>query len=539
MRSHPHTDRSRLALALVAAAWASGCATSQPKAQQPAAPAPPRPVVIHAPEPATPPAEQLAAIASGSLRASVVSVRVTGQDWNWRAPWEKQAPWTRTVTGLVVPGHRILATSTAFGNPLLVEAQKLGSEARSVARVELVDHEGPLALIAVDDPSFWEGLEPLPLDSRASAEGSVLILRWQRTGLLDAYPGTLRQVRSGRHGLSQTSLLSIDVSSSAEGLGESEVVIGKGKVEGLVTGRNGDAYTAIAAPVLSQFLAEAKAGDWRSFARAGLAWQDLTNPALRESLGLKPGETGIRLTRVLAHGSAGGVMRPGDVLLELGGVKLDPTGYFEHPLYGRMLFPLLFTDGRHPGDTMPVKVLRDGQRLDLTLTLKAMRPDQDRVPPYVFGRGPEYVIVGGLVFQELTRPYLAAWGDWTRRAPPRILVAIDRDNDEEAAGGPRRIVVLSSVLPDTANLGYQELRDQIVEKVNGKPIANLQDLRRAFATPSGGFHVVDFLAGQQAVRVVLDASEATASQKRLQQAYGVERLDSEAGDSAPASSRTR
>ena len=45
------------------------------------------------------------AATNGHLRAGIVSVRVTGQDWNWRAPWEKQAPWTRTVTGLVVPGH--------------------------------------------------------------------------------------------------------------------------------------------------------------------------------------------------------------------------------------------------------------------------------------------------------------------------------------------------------------------------------------------------------------------------------------------------
>ena len=221
-----------------------------------------------------------------------MSVRVTGQDWNWRAPWEKQPPWTRTVTGLVVPGQRILVASTAFGNPLLVEAQKLGGDARTVARVELVDHEGPLALVAVDDPAFWEGLKPLPLEPRAWGEGAVQILRWQRTGLLDAYPGTLRQVRSGRHGLSQTSLLTIDVASTAEGLGESEVVVANGRVAGLVTGRGGDAYAAIAAPVLAQFLAGAAKGDWRSFARAGLAWQDLTNPALREWLGLAPGETG-------------------------------------------------------------------------------------------------------------------------------------------------------------------------------------------------------------------------------------------------------
>jgi hypothetical protein len=433
------------------------------------------------------------------------------------------------VTGLVVPGRRILVASTAFGNHLLVEAQKLGSEERSVARVELVDQEGPLALIAVDDPAFWEGLEPLPIAERAPGEGDVAILRWQRSGLLDAYPGTVRQVRSGRHGLSQTSLLTLEIGTGTDGLGESEVVVAKGKVAGLVTGRSGDAYAAIAAPVLAQFLEGAEKGDFRGFARAGLAWQDLTNPALRESLGLAPGETGIRLTRVLAGGSAGGVLKPGDVVLELGGAKLDPTGYYEHPLYGRMLFALLFSDGRRPGDTIPVKVLRDGRRLDLQLTLRAMRPEEDRVPAYVFGHGPDYVVVGGLVFEELTRPYLGAWGDWARRAPPRLLVALDREPLEEEAGAePKRIVLLSSVLPDAANLGYQDLHDLIVARVNGRPIRRLADLRQAFASPRGGFHVVEFLPGEPTERLVLDATEAAAAATRLREAYGVEKLDSDA-----------
>jgi hypothetical protein len=475
--------------------------------------------------PVAPAAAPAPVAASSPLRTGIVSVRVTGQDWNWRAPWEKQAPWTRTVTGLVVPGQRILLASTAFGNHLLVEAQKLGSEERTVARVELVDQEGPLALVAVDDPEFWEGLEPLPLADRAPHEGDVAILRWQRSGLLDAFPGTIRQVRSGRHGLSQTSLLTLEIGAATDGLGESEVVIAKGHVAGLLTGRVGDAYGALAAPVLAQFLEGAKKGDWRSFARAGVAWQDLTNPALREWLGLAPGETGIRLTHVARHGSAGGILKPGDVILEMCGEKLDSTGYYEHSLYGRMLFALLFSDGRQPGETMPVRVLRDGERLDLELPLRAMPPEQDRVPPYVYGRGPDYVVVGGLVFEELTRPYLSAWGDWARRAPPRLLVAIDREPDEDET---KRIVLLSSVLPDAANLGYQELRDLIVERVNRRPVGSLADLRQAFASPQDGFHVVEFLAGQAAERLVLDANEAEAAAGRVREAYGVARLDSEA-----------
>jgi hypothetical protein len=295
-------------------------------------------------------------------------------------------------------------------------------------------------------------------------------------------------------------------------------------VAGLVTGRSGDAYAALAAPVLARFLEGAAKGDWRSFARAGLAWQDLTNPALRESLGLRPGETGIRLTRVATYGSAGGVLEPGDIVLEMGGERLDPTGYYQHPLYGRMLYALLFSDGRQPGDTLPVRVLRGGERLDLQLTLRAMKPEQDRVPPYLFGRGPDYVIAGGLVFQELARPYLAAWGDWARRAPPRLLVAIDREPDGRG-GEPGRIVLLSSVLPDRANLGYQELRDLMVARVNGQTVGSLADVRRALASPEGRFHVVEFVPGQGAARVVLDAEEARAAAARLRQSYGVERMD--------------
>jgi hypothetical protein len=145
----------------------------------------------------------------------------------------------------------------------------------------------------------------------------------------------------------------------------------------------------------------------------------------------------------------------------------------------------------------------------------------------VYGRGPDYVVVGGLVFEELTRPYLSTFGDWARRAPARLLVAMDREPEEEG-GEMKRIVLLSSVLPDPANLGYQELRDQIVERVNGHEVRTLADLRKAFAAPERGFQVVELLPGQPAARLVLDAKEAAAAAARIRGAYGVERLDSEA-----------
>jgi len=296
---------------------------------------------------------------------------------------------------------------------------------------------------------------------------------------------------------------------------------------GLVTGgQGGDAWKALASPVLRQFLSATGTGaHWAGFPRAGVYWQELRNPALRRSLGLGEDEGGVRLSRVLGHGSAAGILEEGDVLLAVDGVRIDPTGHYDHPVYGRMRAGLLFTEGRRPGDVLEVKVLRDGERITLALPLRPMPADAETVPPYIYGRGPDYLVVGGLVFQELSVPYLNTWGDWRRRAPPRLLIAVDREGLEPAPGHTR-IVILSSVLPDAVNLGYEGLRDLIVEDVNSRSIGSMDDLREAFEAPERGFHVVRFLPGQAAERLVIEAAEAKAAGPRIMAAYGVDALDS-------------
>jgi len=466
-------------------------------------------------------------VSTAALRRGVVSLRVSGQEWNWKTPWAKEAPWTRVVSGIVVSGRRIVAADPAFGNHLLVEARPPGRETWTQARVVLVEPEGPLAILEVDEEAFWDGVEPIPLADALPREGQVTIHRWQGSGLLDSFPGAIRQVQIARHGLSRTHLLTLEIGSTAEGLGASEVVMAGSRVVGLVTGHAGDSWVALASPVVAQFLADTEEGGWKGFPRAGIAWQDLPNPAARRSLGLLPDEGGVRLVRVLPHGPAAGILRAGDVLLEVGGVPIDATGHYEHSVYGRMLAGLLFTEGRRPGDVVDVRVLRDRERLTLPLPLVEVPADAEKVPPYLYGRGPDYVVVGGLVFQELSVPYLGTWGDWKRRAPPRLLIAADLEIADPTSDRSR-IVLLTSVLPDAANLGYEGLRDLIVDEVNGVPIGSMDELRAAFAAPPGAFHVVEFLPGQAAQRVVLDAAQAAASAERIRAAYGVDRLDSEA-----------
>jgi hypothetical protein len=78
------------------------------------------------------------------------------------------------------------------------------------------------------------------------------------------------------------------------------------------------------------------------------------------------------------------------------------------------------------------------------------------------------------------------------------------------------------VLPDAFNIGYQEQRWLVVDKVNGQPISRLSELREALQKPVDGFHIIEFMQSDSLRRIVIaaDASEEAATQRVLKR-YGI------------------
>jgi hypothetical protein len=125
-----------------------------------------------------------------------------------------------------------------------------------------------------------------------------------------------------------------------------------------------------------------------------------------------------------------------------------------------------------------------------------------------------------LVFQPLTKNYLSTWGqNWERSAPFRLAYY---RNEEPTAERPA-IVVLSSVLPDMYNLGYENVSNLALNRVNGKRVSHLGELETALRQPEGGFHVFEFMAGDSLQRLVLDALELPIVTERVLERYGIEK----------------
>ena len=155
--------------------------------------------------------------------------------------------------------------------------------------------------------------------------------------------------------------------------------------------------------------------------------------------------------------------------------------------WGISLFDLLFLAHLKVGDSVKLEVIREGKPVVLQTIVSAYEENSRLVPLKIIGTAPRYVIEGGFLFQELTLNYLRIWGaNWQTRAPMRLrlfleqnkAVSIYENNKTDISSTetkissehPLRIVLVSQVIPDPLNIGYQKLSNAVVLQVNGKQI---------------------------------------------------------------------
>jgi hypothetical protein len=155
---------------------------------------------------------------------------------------------------------------------------------------------------------------------------------------------------------------------------------------------------------------------------------------------------------------------------------------------------------------MKLKLIRDGQPIDLEVPLMRKLPQDYLVDPYVFDRQPRYLILGGVLFQELTLPFLQLAGkEWRDRASFRLVYA-QANQDEFLKAGRRKLVFISGVLPAPCTIGYERMAGLIVNQVNGKDITDLASLAEAIKSPANGIHRIDAVDGPRTI--YLDDAQA-------------------------------
>jgi hypothetical protein len=451
---------------------------------------------------------------------SVVRVEVSRKVYDYYQPWNQRNE-RSMKTGLVVGDRQILTTCQDMSDYTLVRVQKGGRGKWTNATVTWVDYYANLALLSVDEASFWADLAPASLAGKEPAQGAALqILRW-REGKLENRQAEFTQFAVRQSEFSAISHVQLEMDSEIQAVGWGEPVIFNSHVVGIISQQRGRACKAIPAPFIQAILEARQTGKYRGLGYFHFYWQPAENTTSLEYLG-QPGEPrGVLVINVPERlDGVTNVLQPRDIILQIDGFDVDIQGDYSDPEFGKLMLENLATRGKWAGDEVKMKIWRAGKPLDISYRLPKYEYSHSIVPYGVYDQPPEYLILGGLVFQPLTYPYLQRWGaEWERRAPFRLTYY----TPDEATKEQPSILVLSQVLPDPYNIGYQEQRYQVVEKVNGRRVTNLAELREALKNPTDKFHVIDFLPNEAAQRIVLgaDGTDRAATQRVLDR-YGIQ-----------------
>src|SRR4029077_18032027 len=452
------------------------------------------------------PREPLTAVGSVSS-SSLVRVNSTNQAFDFFRPWTKKAPFLRRGLGVVLQGGQILVTAELVANRTYVELEKAGSGEKSPAEIVVVDYDCNLALLRPTDATFLKEAKPLSLDSGASVGDKASILQLESNGLIADTPGVITTITVAGYPLDHLALLTYRISAPLQNREGSFTIpaIREGRLLGLLMRYDSRTQTAdvIAAPVISHFLDDAKLATYPGFPRAGLVFAATRDPQFRRYIGLK--EDGVYITEIRPGSAAEkSGLRKGDVILAVGGKPVDPDGNYEEPGIGKIPFSHITNTLAHVGDTVNFSILREGKRETIPVTLTSVRDEQSISDAYEFDRQPRYLILGGVVFRELSRAYLQEWGgNWMKDAPQRLVYLDAFQNELPPDRG--KIVFLSQVFPTPNTLGYENLEHLVVSKVNGAPIKSLNDLAKAVASPKDGFDKIEF--EEDPTFIYLDATE--------------------------------
>jgi len=419
---------------------------------------------------------------------SIVKVYTVHSKPNHFLPWQNHPKRESTGTGFVIHDRLILTNAHVVADSTYVLVKRHGSGTKYRADVQAVGHDCDLAILSVEDPGFWSSptdMLPLELGEVPALQQDVVVVGYPTGGdNTSVTSGVVSRVEVAQYVHAASHLMAIQIDAAINPGNSGGPALQGSQVVGVAFQNLPHAENIgyiIPTPVVRHFLSEvSKFGHYPGYCSLGVMCQNLENPHLRRALGMSQGMTGVLVNSIQATSRAAQVIQKGDVLLEFAGVPIanDGTVHLRHR--ERIYFSYLITL-KASGSAAPLKLLRRGKVMEAEVQL---HPNELLVPVHMYDRLPSYFIYAGVVFVPLSQPYLHEYGeDWVNSCPRRLY---DKAMHGQIQHPGQQVVVLSQVLVDDANTGYQQFQNLQVLRVNGVEVLNLEHLKKLVLGAAAG-----------------------------------------------------
>ncbi|MDO8909150.1 MAG: serine protease [Pseudohongiella sp.] len=460
------------------------------------------------------------------IESSIIKIYTTSAAPDYFTPWRLMNPSQSSGSGAVISGNRILTNAHVVADASYVQVQKHNDPARYQGRVQFISHASDLALIVLDDDSFFDDTPALEIGELPEPNTEVFVFGYPVGGrTLSITKGILSRVEQQVYAHSGEFLLAGQIDAAINPGNSGGPVIVDGKIAGVVMQSAGGGRTEslgyfVPPDIVRHMLTDAGNGQYDGFPDLGFRTQDLESPAAKAAYGLRPEQSGVLVIKVFANSPADGVLRENDVVLSIDGYDVagDSTIRLSRTLQTNYKHAI---DLKQIGDGVPVRFSRQGEIQDATLTAQRRQASYSLVRGEQFDALPEYYIYGGILFVPLNMNLIKRWGaDWTRTAPVNLLHARSQWSSPEK----QEVVVALQVLAADVNLGYHDVRNWIVDSVNGVPVRDFYQFTRQLRDNKDPYVV---FRGETGYQVVVNHDQAVASEAAILSQY---RIPSAASD---------
>ncbi|KAL0370570.1 UNVERIFIED_CONTAM: Protease Do-like 2, chloroplastic [Sesamum angustifolium] len=447
---------------------------------------------------------------------AVVKVYCTHTAPDYSLPWQKQRQYTSTGSAFMIGQRKLLTNAHCVEHDTQVKVKRRGDDTKYVAKVLARGVECDIALLSVESKEFWEGAEPLQLGHLPNLQDAVTVVGYPLGGeTISVSKGVVSriEVTSYAHGSSELLGIQIDAAINPGNSG-GPAFNDQGECIGVAfqVYRSDDVENigyVIPTTVVSHFLEDyERNGKYTGFPCLGVLLQKLENPALRTCLNV-PTNEGVLVRKIEPTSQASSALKEGDVIVSFDNVRVGCEGTVPFRSTERIAFRYLISQ-KFTGDIANIGIIRGRQFMKVQVVLN---PRVHLVPYHIEGGQPSYLIVAGLVFTPLSEPLIE---EECEDSIGLKLLAKARYSMAKFKG--EQIVILSQVLANEENIGYEDMSNEQVLKLNGSWIRNIHHLAHLVDSCKDKYLVFEF---DDNFLVVLERESALAASTSILKGYGI------------------
>ncbi|KAH1060469.1 hypothetical protein AAZX31_02G145900 [Glycine max] len=447
---------------------------------------------------------------------AVVKVYCTHTAPDYSLPWQKQRQYTSTGSAFMIGDRKLLTNAHCVEHDTQVKVKKRGDDSKYVAKVLARGVDCDIALLSVESEEFWSDVEPLRLGRLPHLQDSVTVVGYPLGGdTISVTKGVVSRIEVTSYAHGSSDLLGIQIDAAINpGNSGGPAFNDQGECIGVAFQvlRSEEAENigyVIPTTVVSHFLTDyERNGRYTGFPCLGVLIQKLENPALRAWLKVQSNE-GVLVRRVEPTSDANNVLKEGDVIVSFDDVRVGSEGTVPFRSNERIAFHFLISQ-KFAGDTAELGIIRAGTLMKTKVVLNSR---VHLVPYHIDGGLPSYLIIAGLVFTPLSEPLIE---EECEDSIGLKLLARARYSLAKFKG--EQIVILSQVLANEVNIGYEDMGNQQVVKFNGARIKNIHHLAHLIDSCEDRYLRFEF---EDSYVAVLEKEAVAAASPSVLSDYGI------------------